>query len=727
MKRLLPTLIGLLLCLCSFAALCGCDTPSGQEGAVISTAETASAPAEPQPVSTVLTLDGADELPLYGLEDTLYVEAEALCEGLGLTWAEAEGTLTLTLPEGSLTLAEGSDAAAEAGTGNCLTLEAPVYRGEEGWYVPVSLLEQQWGRTLVADGETDRLQCLQVEAGPSLRFNSAVLEEPCGLCNGVPVLTDSQLAALWGGEARWGEAADGTPTLTLLVWDHTLTFRQGALEADLDGSPLALPVPAWQAGYRWYLPVTAAAQGLGCTVLQEPETGALTLLRLEEGPYCWLAGKGIGNVRQMDQTLYGDLETLADALGGTLTQEDAALVLEALGHSLRLRPLETDASLDGEALALQSPVLVSETGFLAPLDDTARALGLEKREEEGGLVYTRLEPCETRIWMEGQQAPTHTLPEGGLYVCLADAALAAGGSFAPEGNEAILMAWGREVRLTGGSAVLLAEGETWELTLPVLAEGSRWYASAPDLLPLLGLTELIDPELDQRYYTHIVKNDAIPTGCRVPVFMYHAVGDVFWGIPELFVSPSMLDKQLAALVEAGYTAITFEDLERVDEIENPVLLTFDDGYLDAYTELLPLLKKYNLKATVFVIIDKIGEAYWADEEQIREMSESGFISIQSHTVSHELLGYLNESQLRHEYKDSMLALARITGKQPFVLCYPSGNSSAYSRSVAAEYYEFGLSMGGPCYVTGADPFLIYRYYVPRNMGVETFLNRLTGQ
>ena len=208
--------------------------------------------------------------------------------------------------------------------------------------------------------------------------------------------------------------------------------------------------------------------------------------------------------------------------------------------------------------------------------------------------------------------------------------------------------------------------------------------------------------------------------------MYHAVSDDIWGIPELFVSPSSLEKQLQALTEGGYTAITFEDLDHIDEIEKPVMLTFDDGYDDNYTELFPLLQRYNVKATVFVIVNDLGKNHKLTEDQVREMSESGLVSIQSHTMSHGYLDGMYEKQLRYENYDSMIALARITGKQPFVLCYPTGKSSGYSRNITAEYYEYGLCMGGPCWVTGDAPYRIYRYYIPRKTTVETFLQYLEG-
>ena len=71
-----------------------------------------------------------------------------------------------------------------------------------------------------------------------------------------------------------------------------------------------------------------------------------------------------------------------------------------------------------------------------------------------------------------------------------------------------------------------------------------------------------------------------------------------------------------------------------EDYEKPVILTFDDGYDDNYTELFPLLQKYNAKATIFVIPKAIGTPHKMTAEQIYELSRSGLVSIQSHTYSH---------------------------------------------------------------------------------------------
>ena len=712
----------ILLALCLAVGLCACAAPEPTETDAPATT------AEPAPIleaAGALELDGDGSLPLYIRGEALYVEAEKLCAQWGLGCEAKDETLDITQEGRSWSLRHQSYTA-NTSNGRAVSLGAPVLRGASGWYLPVSALERLWDRRLVQDGEDAALlRCLRVEAGPTLACNEIPAGD-CLLCNGTPVLAAEDLAALSGGTAESGQSPDGTPALTLAAWGRTLTLREGSLTADLDGQALALPVPAWREGDRWYLPA-AAAEALGCTVL--PDENRIDLYKALEGSLCWFAGTGLGPGAQVGEALCARLSVLTEALGGTLTAQGDGLTLEALGRRLSFRPGAAEAEADGAGLDLGQRAISDGDDWLIPLAPVAEALGLKVRvTEDGGLVCSRMEPCDgPLLWVNGRQVPVYTLPEGGLYVRLNDAAAAAEGSLETGANEATLTGWGRTLRLRGGETEVLTETASLELSAPAVADGDDWYAPAAELLPALGLTELIDPELDQRYYTHIVRHDAIPTGYPVPVLMYHAVSDNLWGISELFVSPARLEEQLKALVEGGYTAITFEDLDRIDEIEKPVLLTFDDGYDDNYTELFPLLKKYNVKATIFMIVNDIGKNHKLTLEQLQEMSDSGLVSIQSHTMSHGYLDEMGESRLHAEHYDSMLALARITGKQPFVLCYPSGRNAGYTREITAQYYEFGLNMGGPCYVTGDAPYRIYRYYISRYIDLETFLRDIQGK
>ncbi len=213
---------------------------------------------------------------------------------------------------------------------------------------------------------------------------------------------------------------------------------------------------------------------------------------------------------------------------------------------------------------------------------------------------------------------------------------------------------------------------------------------------------------------------APPAGFSVPVLMYHGVGDNLRPGAELVVRTADLDRQLALLLERGYTPIWFEDLKHVDQIRKPVLLTFDDGYRDNYTELFPLLQKHGVKATLFVVSGFMGNPHTLTEGQIREMQASGLVSIQCHTRYHQDLDTLSYDEQVEELCWSKVALLELTDREPYVIAYPRGRQNDDTLAICREDYRFGLKMGGAPYVTGDDPLLIHRISIPRSMRPEEF-------
>ena len=222
------------------------------------------------------------------------------------------------------------------------------------------------------------------------------------------------------------------------------------------------------------------------------------------------------------------------------------------------------------------------------------------------------------------------------------------------------------------------------------------------------------------YFARKLTLDTPAENVNVPVLMYHAVSDDLWGYWDLFVSPETMEQELLYLQENGYETIWFEDLSHVEDFEKPVILTFDDGYDDNYTELFPLLQKYNAKATIFVIPKAIGTPHKMTAEQVQELSRSGLVSIQSHTYSHGNLSTMDEQTLIFEMEQSQNYLAALTGQVPYAVCYPEGTRSELSIELAGRYYDYGLLMNGQLYNTSDDPMRVKRFYVPRGYDLGSF-------
>lgn len=282
---------------------------------------------------------------------------------------------------------------------------------------------------------------------------------------------------------------------------------------------------------------------------------------------------------------------------------------------------------------------------------------------------------------------------------------------------------GTEYRFVPGNEGIIRNGTTTVLASPVLTlEGEVWIP-VEEICSMWNISLLNDEEFQTLYCTASAGSWSWIEGVKIPILMYHGVTDATWGEPELFVSPSDLDDQIKYLVENGYDTITFEDWENLEDFDKPVMLTFDDGYLDNYEELFPILQKYNAKATIFVITTSVDrDERTMTSEQASEMAHSGLVSIQSHTYNHPHLSECTETELRNQMRWSKYAITRMTGYEPFVICYPYGDSDEQARETAAEHYRFGLNMTGGLYTTSADVFQITRFYVARSTSLSEFID-----
>lgn len=217
---------------------------------------------------------------------------------------------------------------------------------------------------------------------------------------------------------------------------------------------------------------------------------------------------------------------------------------------------------------------------------------------------------------------------------------------------------------------------------------------------------------------------------KTPVFMYHTSSEEDPGAGDytyLYVKPSEFEKQIAYLKKNGYTLCTFDDWDNLSDIEKPVFLTFDDGYAANYTEIFPILKKYNAKITIFLVADlEKKDITW---DMVREMSNSGLVKFESHTLSHPKLDQISsdDEKLTAELRDSKLKIEQETGKTVRAIAYPHGIFDDAVKSKAAEYYKFGLRSYGGMNWTYIDNYEILRFPAERDMTIEEFAEMLASE
>lgn len=166
----------------------------------------------------------------------------------------------------------------------------------------------------------------------------------------------------------------------------------------------------------------------------------------------------------------------------------------------------------------------------------------------------------------------------------------------------------------------------------------------------------------------------------VPILMYHSVGPQVEKKSRLKVTPETLERQMRFLRERHYNIITLEEVADLlkDNRKIPaktIAVTFDDGYKDNYIYAYPILKKYNIPATIFIIVNEVGrpEGDRLSWDEIKAMQSSGLIIFGSHAIDAEpLVDIRSEAELSRQIFDSKKMLETKLGVPVLTFCYASG-------------------------------------------------------
>ncbi len=211
-------------------------------------------------------------------------------------------------------------------------------------------------------------------------------------------------------------------------------------------------------------------------------------------------------------------------------------------------------------------------------------------------------------------------------------------------------------------------------------------------------------------------------GKKIPVLQYYSVAaSPASGATERYIKPSEFEKQLEFLQQNGYQAITFEDLVDIAQFEKPILLTFDESSMDNYRELVPILRAYNAKATIFVETDKFTDANCMDEAQVKELADSGVISIQGRTKSGARLSEVtDETELTAELAESKTLLEAASGKPVLAMAYPGGEFNDTVKTTVALYYDFAVDAAGGVFTCGEDCLAMKRVPIRRSTTLDAF-------
>lgn len=227
--------------------------------------------------------------------------------------------------------------------------------------------------------------------------------------------------------------------------------------------------------------------------------------------------------------------------------------------------------------------------------------------------------------------------------------------------------------------------------------------------------------------------DPLPTRTlKVPILMYHRIavlqGDEPAVTQALTVDPGEFRLEVQWLKEKGYHTISqqqlFEALEQGKPLpDNPIMLTFDDGYRGIATIAAPIMKQVGFTGTAYVITDRIATnpkraPTWLTWAQLRILEQRGW-DIGSHTVSHTEIPHMSEAAAMQTLRASRFALERHLGHPVQWFCYPAG--AVDQKSVdwvrKAGYVLATTTKEGDVH-SAADPLRLSRIRVSNTTGVR---------
>jgi peptidoglycan/xylan/chitin deacetylase (PgdA/CDA1 family) len=258
------------------------------------------------------------------------------------------------------------------------------------------------------------------------------------------------------------------------------------------------------------------------------------------------------------------------------------------------------------------------------------------------------------------------------------------------------------------------------------------------------------------------------SGPRGVVLGYHRVADERRDPLGLCTPPAVLERHLQAIRRYG-EPVRLIDLAVATRNGRPppgaVAVTFDDGYADLLSIAKPLLERYEIPATVFIVTGCLGGEFWWDEflricngdlgsgdyrtysrleglaedergealrrlaasrsvsaqevpralalraDELSDLTAGGLIELGAHSHSHTRLSSLGRPHQREEIAGSKSFLERLTGRQVHAFAYPHGDYSEQTVELVDEagYRCACSSVPNVCRV-GTDPFILPRFW-----------------
>lgn len=161
----------------------------------------------------------------------------------------------------------------------------------------------------------------------------------------------------------------------------------------------------------------------------------------------------------------------------------------------------------------------------------------------------------------------------------------------------------------------------------------------------------------------------------VPILLYHHVSDTIDS--QYNVRPARFAEQMKWLYDRGYTTVTIADVASAISYgtelpARPVVLTFDDGYLDVYQNAYPILQQYGFVATFYIIANTVDAAGSLNTRKLQKLLASGW-EIGSHSMTHADL--TTDSDWENEIINARLVLEEKLDTEIRTFAYPYGKAN----------------------------------------------------
>jgi peptidoglycan/xylan/chitin deacetylase (PgdA/CDA1 family) len=210
----------------------------------------------------------------------------------------------------------------------------------------------------------------------------------------------------------------------------------------------------------------------------------------------------------------------------------------------------------------------------------------------------------------------------------------------------------------------------------------------------------------------------------VPVLLYHHVRVPPRGSgpaeASLTVLPSDFAEQMALLRTSGFSAVSLAEVMAARNggalPAHPVVITFDDGYVDYATEALPVMRAAGYTSTVYVISGMVGAPDHMDVGLLQSVAHRGAV-IGAHTVHHVNMAAASPGVQASEASESRRSLQQWTGQSVSDFAYPFGASSgAAETAVAGAGFRDAVIAGGGVTTPSSDAFALPRVHAAGSLG-----------